>query len=318
MTSGQMPIVADQLPQPADVIRRAVSPYYGHHIGYPLRGGYIAAPVVVADVQLASTDEELGAIYGFDACEALSGIGLVNLFVISSFCGPDDGLVAGIDFLAPQDPEQFRVGVVARHDGERIPVYTMDDALEASAALLHSRAFRDGSFLPCAMKQARIAGPAVVGAVLAVGVPEDPHRARLFMEAPFSYRCRAQDLPGRQMTSSVFLRERMMRAAASVTRIGRQRGVLYRETWVGGVAVPVTDGYVGTSLAAVPYVQLARQVVPEDPADLLAMTYPQWRSRFCAGRPLEADRGPGAGTGSSPGPARHRPRTGRRAGVASA
>ena len=66
-----------------------------------------------------------------------------------------------------------------------------------------------------------------------------------------------------------------MRAAASVTRIGRQRGVLYREEWVGGVAVPVTDGYVGASLAAVPYVQLARQVVPDDPADLLAMTYPQ-------------------------------------------
>ncbi|MGH3194218.1 MAG: histidine decarboxylase, pyruvoyl type [Streptosporangiaceae bacterium] len=292
-----------QLPHPADVIRRAVSPYPGHHVGYPLTGGYVAAPVVVTDVQAASADEELGAIYGFDACEVLGGIGLVNLFVISSFCGTDDGLVAGIDILAPQDAEQFRVGVVARHDGERIPVYTMDEVLEASAALLHSRAFRDGSFLPCAMKQARIAGPAVVGAVLAVGVPEDPRRARLFMEAPFSYRCRAQDLPGRQMTSSVFLRERLMRAAASVTRIGRQRGVLYREAWVGGIAVPVTDGHVGTSLAAVPYVQLARQVVPEDPADLLAMTYPQWHSRFCAGKDDAAPQAAGP-----PARAQHQPR----------
>jgi hypothetical protein len=263
------------------VIRNAVSPYPGYHAGYPLRGGYVAAPVVVTDVQPAAEDGELGAIYGFDACEALSGIGLVNLFVISSFCGPD-GLVAGLDILAPPDAGRFRAGSVARHDGCRIPVYTMGDVLEASAALLHSRPFFDGSFLPCAMKQARIAGPAVVGAVLAIGVPEDPGRARLFMEAPFSYPCAARDLPGRQVTSSVFMRARLIRAAESVTRIGRQRGVLYREAWVGGVAVPVTDGYVGTSLAAVPYVQLARETVPDDPADLIAMTYPQWRSRFCA------------------------------------
>ncbi len=133
------------------------------------------------------------------------------------------------------------------------------------------------------------------------------------MEAPFLYPCRAQDLPGRQMTSSVFLRERLRRAAASVTRIGRQRGVLYGEAWVGGVAVPVTDGYVGTSLAAVPYVQLAREAVPEDPADLLAMTYPQWRSRFCAGR----DDTPPPPTASPPAQTQHRPRAIRRARAAS-
>jgi hypothetical protein len=293
MTPGDTAVIPDRALTRAEVIRRAISPYPSHHVGYPLHGGYIAAPVVITDVQPASEDEALDAIYGFDACEALAGIGLVNLFTISSFCGPDDGLVAGIDILAPQEAGQFRAGFAGRHDGQRIPVYAMDQTLEAAAALLHSRAFRDGSFLPCAMKQARIDGPAVVGAVLAVGVPEDPRRARLFMEAPFAYACRARDLPGRQMTSSVFLRERLMRAAASVTRIGRQRGVLYREAWVGGTAVPVTEGMIGTSLAAVPYFQPARETVPEDPADLLTMTFPQWRSRFCAAGSSRREAPPG-------------------------
>jgi len=281
MMPGGTAVIPDRAVMPADVIRRAVSPHPGHHVGYPLHGGYIAAPVVIADVQPASPDEALDAIYGFDACEALAGIGLVNLFTISSFCGPDDGLVAGIDILAPGDAARFRLGFADRHDGQRIPAYAMDEALDASAALLHSRAFRDGSFLPCAMKQARIAGPAVAGAVLAVGVPQDPRRARLFMEAPFAFPCRVRDLPGRQMTRSAFLRERLMRVAASVTRIGRQRGVLYREAWAGGIAVPVPEGMIGTSLAAVPYFQPAGEIMPEDPADLLTMTYAQWRSRFC-------------------------------------
>lgn len=284
MASGGTTVIAAPAGMTAGVIRRAVSPYAGHHVGYPLSGGYIAAPVIVTDVQPASHDEALDAIYGFDACEALAGIGLVNLFTISSFCGPDDGLVAGIDLLAPADPGRFRIGFTGRHDGHRIPVYSMEETLEAAGALLHSRAFRDGSFLPCAMKQARIAGPAVAGAVLAVGVPEDPRRARLFMEAPFAYPCPTPDLPGRQVTSSAFLRERLMRVAASVARIGRQRDVLYRAAWVGGAAVPVAEDMIGTSLAAVPYFQLARETVPEDPADLLTMTYPQWRVRFCPGR----------------------------------
>jgi hypothetical protein len=54
---------------------------------------------------------------------------------------------------------------------------------EASAAVLGVYGPRPGAFMPCALVYETLPGPAVVGAALAIGIPEDRSRhACLFME----------------------------------------------------------------------------------------------------------------------------------------
>jgi pyruvoyl-dependent arginine decarboxylase (PvlArgDC) len=282
-------------PDPAEVLTQAISRYPDHHDGYRLTGGYIAAPFVVTAERPAVPDltRALSAILGFDLAEVQAGIGPVNAWTVSSFCGPDEGLIAGIDLLPSGHLDDLYIFSVPRHDGEMIPVYAMHPTLNATAALLHRWQIRDGAFVPFAMKHVTAKGPAVLAAVLGIGVPADSSQARLFMEdseadTPAVYYERlaaAGALPGDSSghgtlpdrVSSSYKQARFKAAARSVAEIGAQRGRLFARIFVGAHFTIVPDGHVGCAMAAAAYLQIARSAVPAGgPAELLNMTLEQW------------------------------------------
>ncbi len=297
-------------PDPAEVITQAISRYPDHHDGYRLTGGYVAAPFVVTAERLAVPEltGALSAILGFDLAEVQAGIGPVNAWTVSSFCGPDDGLIAGIDLLPSGRPDDFYLFSVPRHDGEMIPVYAMHPTLNAAAALLHRWQIRDGAFVPFAMKHVTAEGPAVLTAALGIGVPADSSQARLFMEdsaadTPAAYYERlaaaAGALPGvspgsgrgtqppqlpralPDRVSSSYKQARLKAAARSVAEIGAQRGRLFAQIFVGADFTLVPDGHVGCAMAAAAYLQIARSAVPAGgPPELLNMTLEQWLAGY--------------------------------------
>jgi histidine decarboxylase len=287
------------LPDPAEVIAGAVSPYRNHHVGFRGTGSYLAAPFTVAVVRPAEPDltPGLNRILGFDLAEAIAGVGLVNAWRVSSFCSPDEGLIPGVDLLPCSTRDGCELFSVRRHDGEMIPVYPMYPALDAAAAMLHHWDFRDGAFVPFAMKNTTVTGPAVIGAVLGIGVPADPAQARLFMEDPAAdtpagyYERLAADaevhgrrirppadrdaLPGR--ISRFYRRARLRAAAKSVIEIGAQRGRLFSRVLVGGEFAIAPEGHVGCAMAAAAYLQFAQQAIPAGgPAQMLDMTCKEW------------------------------------------
>ena len=291
----------------AEVITRAVSRYQAHHDGYRLSGGYVAAPVLVASARPASEDLTVGLndILGFALAEVIGGIGPgQRLDREAHSADPTMALILGLDLLRADLPEAYRYsGSVQRHDGQAVPVYGLDPALDAASTLLRGWDIRDGAFVPVAVKHVTLPGPAIVGSVLAVGVPEDPARARLFMEDPFA--CSPGEyydfllghghqaaprpdhravLPGR--ICPWFKHDLIRAAAQSVVDTGTQRGQLFNSVWVGGAFTLVPEGHIGTALAAVAYIQLARDAIPGgDPARLAPMTLREWESACLEARP---------------------------------
>lgn len=298
-------------PRPAEVIAQAVSRYPHHHDGYRLTGAYIAAPfvVTVARPPVPGLTGTLSGILGFDRAEAQADVGPVNAWTVSSFCGPDEGLIAGVDLLTSGSPDSLYLFSVPGHDGELIPVHAMSPALDAAAALLRGWQIREGAFVPFAMKHVKAEGPAVLTAALAIGIPADPSQARLFMEdpdteTPAAYYDRLADAAALPLTGSggrngcriqrpddphalpdqispLYKQARLRAAAQSVAEIGAQRSRQFTSILVGADFTLVPDGHVGCAMAAVPYLQIAQSAVPEgadgpDPALLLDMSLDQW------------------------------------------
>ena len=292
-------------PDPATIIAQAISPYPDHHDGYRLTGGYVAVPFVVAAERrtMPELTRALNAILGFDLAEIQAGIGMVNAWTVSSFCGPD-GLIAGVDLLTSDSPDDFYIFSVSQ-DGEMVPVHAMYPTLDASAALLQGWEIQDGAFVPFAMKHVTVEGPAVLTAALGIGIPGVPGQARLFMEdpdteAPAAYHERlagaaSQPLPGAGDGASCrplppgdpdalpgrvspWYRQARLRAAAqSVAAVGAQRSRRFAKILAGADCTLVPEGHVGCAMAAVAYIRLAQCCVPAGgPAQLIGMSLRQW------------------------------------------
>jgi hypothetical protein len=293
-------------PDPATIIAQAISPYPHHHDGYRLAGEYVAVPFVVTAERptVPELTRALTAILGFDLAEMHAGIGMVNAWTVSSFCGPD-GLIAGIDLLTSGSPDDFYTFSMPGGDGETIPVHAMYPTLDASAALRHRWEIRDGAFVPFAMKQVTAEGPAVLTAALGIGIPADPGQARLFMEdpdaeAPAAYYERlaaaaSRRLPGASngtggrpsppadpdalpdQVSPWYKHARLKAAAQSVAEVGAQRGRPFAKILAGAEFTVVPEGHVGCSMAAVAYIKLAQGCVPAGgPAQLIGMSLDRW------------------------------------------
>ena len=294
-------------PDPATIIAQAISPYPDHHDGYRLSGGYVAVPFVVAAERPTAPEltRGLSAILGFDLAEVQAGIGMVNAWTVSSFCSPDDGLIAGIDLLTSGSPGDFYTFSVPGCGGQTIPVHAMYPTLDASAALRHRWEIRDGAFVPFAMKHVTAEGPAVLTAALGIGIPAGPGQARLFMEdpgaeAPAAYYDRlaaaaSRPLPGASngtggrpsppadpdalpdQVSPWYKHARLKAAAQSVAEVGAQRGRPFAKILAGADFTVVPEGHVGCSMAAVAYIKLAQSCVPAGgPAQLIGMSLDQW------------------------------------------
>ena len=270
----------------AGILRRAIGPYPEHCAASPGTpgAGYAACPSVHAVIRARGDfSRRVEGILGFDAAEVEGYFSGINASKVSSFCGPDDGLLPGLDLLPPEWLDGYYSGTLERSDGVPVPIYALTPVQEASAALLGAYRPRPASFMRCALVYETLPGPAVVGAALAIGIPEDRARhACLFMEEaiadPLSWRPRWWPWPGpwrgHGEITPFHLRHVINMMARSVLAQGDQAGVPYARIYAGAVARRVPRGCYGTGLVGIPYVQLPRDV---DQDQLLTMPPGGWQ-----------------------------------------
>jgi hypothetical protein len=207
------------------------------------------------------------------------GLAEVNSTPSPRWCGPF-GLLTGVDLLRPPS-QPDRLTTLVGDSGGSVPVFYLDPVIAAARALLGTFPVFPGEHAPCMQVHGLAEGPAVVGAVLAIGIPEDRRgEAAVFMEAIITDRKpSAAALPAGPLDTSD-LADRAEQAAWSVMAVGGQGGRRYREIYVGAAAVPVLPEWKGTGMVAVPYLRLAEAAVPVPAEMMLEMPLPEWLALF--------------------------------------
>ena len=264
---------------PAVVLSRAIGPWPTRCAGYTPTsvGGYVAAPMLIAvtrpvDKRLSPDGDD--AVTVSLAREAV-GLAEVNGTPAPRWCGPS-GLLTGVDLLRPPSPPE-RLTTLVGDSGDSVPVFYLDPVIAAAGALLGTFPVFPGEHTPCAQSHRTVEGPAVVGAALAIGIPEDRRsEAAVFMETIITDRKpSAAHLPSGPLDTSD-LADMAEQAAWSVLVVGGHGGRRYREIYAGAAAVPVLPGWKGTGMVAVPYLQLAMDAVPVPAEMMLEMPLPEW------------------------------------------
>lgn len=240
---------------------------------------YVAAPLIGIGIAPAFQTQTLATIVAFDRAEAsFANITQTNMVRVSSFNGLN-GLLLGLDLLPqPLEPSGASAG---------IEVFRAEPLFEATRKLLgtvEDRRFpiAPGQHLLCAYKAHHAPGPCHLYGSMAIAIPEDRTKdADLFMEDHGTLA--AEDLP-RQVEG---LRQAML---DSVRAVGENLRVRYRHVFLSVQLREVPDGHIGCALTAAPYIQLARNAVPEEGVGALAaMSVGEWERqvshRFVGGVP---------------------------------
>jgi histidine decarboxylase len=261
-----------------DVVKGAVGPFENYSDGYGNPGstglGYVTVLTMATGVAAADLDPKINQIVPFDLAEASDTyIGQVNLIRASSFSGLN-GVIWGLD-VAKSTGKKKTLFVKQRVDGSQLPVYDMTPLLDAGRSLFGTVAERrypmlPGSHIIAAYKSYTANGPTTVWCVLAVGIVVERERdANVFMEA-------CDEVKGK-IEEQAFFDKLSRDVAESIMRVGENQKVAYKEIYVSHKSKFVPKGYVGTALAAVPYIVLARQAIPKDgPKKLLDMSVSEW------------------------------------------
>jgi histidine decarboxylase len=251
------------------VLRNARSSQDAYCEGFgnnPSLGCYVTTPIIAAGkARLKGLHDRslvLEQIQAFDTAEAEGAyIGQINLFQVSSFCGPT-GVVWGHD-VAQCRRRSFN------HEGAQdvtkgASVYSADCLLEASARLFGTARKRrfpilPGSVVPCAYKTVSEIGPVTLYGGLAVGIPrEQSASASLFMEYVGSER----GLPDEEHVERE--KTRMVeKLLESVVDVGVNHDIDFDTVYVGARALAVEPDQMGCVLVAIPYVILARNAMTE-------------------------------------------------------
>jgi len=264
---------------PAAILSRAIGPWPTRCAGYPPTsvGGYVAAPMLIAvtrpiDTRLSADGDDAVTV---NLARETVGLAEVNATPAPRWCGPS-GLLTGVDLLRPPSPPD-RLTTLVGDSGASVPVFYLDPVIAAAGALLGTFPVFPGEHTPCMQFHGLVEGPAVVGAVLAIGIPEDRRgEAAVFMETVITDRKpSAAALPAGPLGTSD-LADRAEQAAWSVLVVGVQGGRRYREIYVGAAAVPVLPGWKGTGMVAVPYLRLPVAAVPVPAEMMLEMPLPEW------------------------------------------
>lgn len=264
-----------------DVIRAAVGPYDYHCGGYGTPGssgvGYISVLTLKTNLMKRSPHLTAGLekIVGYDNAEASEAyLGQINMSIASSFCGPT-GAIWGYD-LARHEKLQTAspLWTVRRHDGTRIPVFSIDPLIEAGLRLFGTREAKrfpvmPGAHVICAAKWKVSVGPCYVWCAIALGIAENREvDASLFMDDAGEFE---------PSTSPERVRETIVRSVAdSVLMIGMHQNICFREIFVGFSFIRLEENDVGCALFAAPYIVLAKKALPTDPESLAGMGLAEW------------------------------------------
>ncbi len=266
-----------------DVVNGAVGPFPDNCAGYmnpPSQGiGYIAALKLSLGTVVADMDDGLEGIVSYDRAEAADAyIGQINMLTASSFCGLN-GAVWGYDLARADGLRDGNVQpkmMLDRHDGAKVPIWSMMPLLDAGYRLFGSREQRrfnplPGAMVVCANKSWTInpKTETVIWCALALAIPEDRNiAANLFIED-------GSDTESTGLKPLINLERNI---AKSILRCGRDQGVRYKEIFVESKMLPISHGTVGCALACVPYVTLPKAAIPpgKPPSSLIEMTIGEW------------------------------------------
>ncbi len=267
---------------PSEIVSGAIGPFESHSDGYGNPGasglGYIAVLTLGTGADSADLDPNINRILPFDKAESSDTyIGQINLIQASSFSGPN-GVIWGLD-VAKADVTKTLLFTKFMRDGSRVPVYDMGPLLDAGRRLFGTRnepryLMLPGSHIIAAYKSHTAKGPTTVWCLLALGIARHRDRdANVFMEA-------CNELTGTSGDPKFF--DKLLRdAAESIARVGENQNVTYKEIYVSHKSQVVPKGRLGTALAAVPYIVLARQAIPkEGPQKLLEMSLSDWEKEL--------------------------------------
>jgi len=275
------------------IVAGAVGPFARHSDGYGNPGASGLGYISVLTLSTGKAKKELNApinnILPFDEAEAGIGdkggnayIGQINLLQASSFSGPN-GLVWGYH-IAEAEARQAKTLKPLFHqdtpDGGKIPVYDAEPLLNAGRRLFGTRdnpryPMLPGSHIIAAYKDHTAEGPATVWCVLGVAISSDPAtNANLFMEA-------CDEIKKEAPVPEAFFDGVLKDLAKSMVRVGENQHVVYKEIFLGYKSEFVPPGMLGTALAAVPYIVLAKTAVPKGgPTKLLKMSIAQWEQEL--------------------------------------
>lgn len=232
-------------------------------------GSYIATPLIgfglCAD-EAEISSPMLQSIVAFDRAESsTANLTQTNLIRVSSFCGVN-GLLWGYDLARqPLQPHSS-----LSHDS--FDVHDLTPLCEATQTLLGTVkeprfSIAPGEHLVCAYKSHTVRGACRLYGAMAIAIAADRSRhADLFME-------------DHGVLASEESEDRMLRhLLRSVEQVGANLRVEYSKVFIGLRSWWVPEGHVGCVLTAAPYLHLARNAVPRQPADLLGMTLDDWVS----------------------------------------
>jgi histidine decarboxylase len=272
------------------IVRTAVGPFETYCDGYGNPGangtGYVSVITlhvgkVPKALRLAGQNGEgLDGTVAFDKAESSEAyIGQINLIVASSFSGLN-GVIWGYD-IAKAD-ELTRSPMVPlftlQHGLAKTPVYSMEPLLDAGKRLFGTREEKrfpmlSGAHIVAAHKEIIVAGPTTAWCGIALGIANDRNRdSNLFMEL-------CGELKLRSYAKRKYFRQVLRKLADSVSLVGENQGVGYKEIYVGIRHEFIPSGYVGAALATAPYVVLAKNAIPQTgPQSLLDMTITDWEN----------------------------------------
>ncbi len=281
-----------------DVVGGAIGPFDDYCDGYGNPGssgpGYISVVKLSTGMVARQMESLVEEIISHDRAEKNDAYaGQVNMMQSSPLSGLNsaiwgydvarhDGLTAGT--IRP-------TGVRTQADGTQVQLLPAGPLLEAGEQLFGSESSRRYPLLPgthvhATIKELTASGPTRVWAAIAVAVARDrEHDASLFTEEvgqdPFD-----DDADQREQR----VRRRMDALVDDVLREGSATGVSFEQIFLGFKSQQIPEGYIGTALACVPCVVLARSAVPEPADDRLTISLSQWEDQHGFSDPRPEDR----------------------------
>lgn len=223
---------------------------------------------------------ELQEIGGFDLAEA-SGpyMGQINMIDVTSFSGPN-GFIWGYHIARHPAIKGPRTSLgVVRANAEEVPVFSAEPLLEAAYALFGSKdklrfPIYPGSHVPCVNSyyHSHEDDKFVFGAV-AIGIAEDESKnANLFMK--FSNGIK-KTMPIENARKQI-----LQLISQSVIEIGANQNYKFKEIYAWVEIAAVEPQKYACAFAAIPYILLPRNAIPEGNAkSLLSLTLPEWEKK---------------------------------------
>lgn len=247
-----------------------LGPYASYCAGAPCSPGssYVAAPIVSFGCCPVGASRGLDQIVAFDYAESeWARLTQTNLIRVSSFCGPR-GALLGRDLLPTSTRPCSLLARSGAWDGRGL--------LLASRALLGCRqrpgfSIAPGEHVLSAYKTAYAEGPCLLVAGIAIAVPRDRLRhAVLFMEDHASHPSSCEPCSVQQ--------EMAAQLWGACRQVGQNLDCTYQGVYLAIRSRAVPGAALGCSLTAIPYLLLARQVVPSTGAERLTELSPRaWR-----------------------------------------